>query len=242
MQIDITLSAADTTPDRVAHRSVAVIDVFRATSVMVTALEHGIRKIIPVTTVEEAEALRVSYLSQGERVITGGERNAVKIAGFDRDNSPYSYMDDRVLEGKTFIMSTTNGTRAVNASRTAAAIYIAAMLNYRAVCSSIIVDNRYVTLVCSGRENRFTLEDALCAGMMADELLQRTGNAELSDIAWSLRDLYLLYRNDMKRGLSRSRHYNDLLRLGFAGDIDYCLQCGVTDKVPVVDERFQITG
>ena len=242
MKIDITISAADTTPERVADRSVAVIDVFRATSVMITALEHGIQRIIPVITIEEAENLRSQYMALGEEVITGGERNALKIPGFDKDNSPHSYMNNMELEGKTMIMTTTNGTRAVNASRSAHAIYIAAMLNYRAVCSQMMIDNRDITLVCSGRENKFTLEDALCAGLMADELLLQTGNAELSDIAWSIRDLYLLYQKDMKQGLKRSRHYNDLMQLGFDYDIDYCLQRGISDRVPWVNQQFQIVG
>ena len=239
MNIDIAITASEASPEKTMHRNVAVIDVFRATSVMITALKYGAKRVIPVTTVEEALCQKKIFTEKGEQVLLGGERNAVLIKGFDKDNSPLAYTG-KDIKGRTIVMTTTNGTRAVNNSRHARNIYIAALLNADAVCEKISQDGNDILLVCSGRENNYTLEDALCAGMMTDYLLRNCRTITLSDIAWSLRDIYLLYKDDFRKGLANSRHYNNILKLGLDKDVTYCLQRNITDIVPYADKQFNI--
>lgn len=229
MKADVMLYAGEVTPERVSGRSAAVIDVFRATSVMVEALRNGARAVIPVVEVDRARELAAQYPCGG--VILGGERDTVLIEGFDKDNSPLSYTAADVA-GKTIILTTTNGTRAICNSLPAHVVYIASFLNMSAVCRVLAAEGRDVALVCSGREDNFTTEDGLCAGAMAGILAREYGYA-LTDIAELMQRMYAEAAADLEGRLSTSRHYNDILRRGYRGDIDFCLQRDICDIVPV---------
>ena len=87
MNIDIAITASEASPEKTMHRNVAVIDVFRATSVMITALKYGAKRIIPVTTVEAALCQKKILTEKGEPVFLCGERNADLITEFDKDNT-----------------------------------------------------------------------------------------------------------------------------------------------------------
>mgnify|MGYP003623843637 FL=1 len=113
MTVDVILYAGAVTPERVSGCDVAVIDVFRATSVLIEALHNGARAVIPVVTVEEAELMAKKFCRKD--VILGGERGTVLIEGFDKDNSPLAYTRADG-EGKTIIQTTTHGTRAIQHS------------------------------------------------------------------------------------------------------------------------------
>ena len=89
---------------------VVVLDVLRATSAICTAIEHGVKEIIPVATVEEAREL------QAKGYIAAAERGGQIVEGFDLGNSPYSYMDPQ-LKGKSVVLTTTNGTKAIDMAR-----------------------------------------------------------------------------------------------------------------------------
>lgn len=236
MHIDIIGAAGEVTPERVSGRNVAVIDVFRATSVIATALSNGAREIIPMTGIEESFQLRDRIVEEHRQtndagpVLLGGERNTVIIEGFDLDNSPLRYAPD-VVRDATIVMSTTNGTRAVNCARGAAdGIYIAALLNADAVARRLGELGSDVALVCSGRHDRFTIEDALCAGMMA-RFLENHYAGTLSDMAWWCADVYSRYENDLMGALDHCLHYHSI-KTRWAEDIAWCLQRNVTTVVP----------
>ncbi len=234
--VDVAIAAGEVTPERVSQRSVAVIDVFRATSVIVEAIHNGAARVIPVVTVGDALAMRERFA--GERVLLGGERNTVKIEGFDKDNSPLAYTRADV-GGATIVFTTTNGTRAIYNSRGAHAIYVAAFINMSAVCAALAAAGRDVVLVCSGRDDRFTAEDGLCAGAMADVLAVRYGYGT-TDIAEVMQRMWLEGRDDVKRRLSTTYHYNDIVRRGYFADIDFCLQRDIYDTVPCYDAMGEI--
>ncbi|MEG2866066.1 MAG: 2-phosphosulfolactate phosphatase, partial [Mucinivorans sp.] len=133
MNIDVLLTPLEISPARVAGRVVVVVDVFRATTCITAAMANGVKRLIPVTTIEEALAMR-EQLRSTEQVLLGGERRTVKIEGFDLDNSPASYLEPSVV-GSTIVMTTTNGTRALNGAVDAGAarVLVGAMVNARAV-------------------------------------------------------------------------------------------------------------
>ncbi len=236
LTVDVAIAAGEVTPEMVFQRSVAVIDVFRATSVIVEAIHNGAARVIPVVTIEDALAMKERYA--GERVLLGGERNTVKIEGFDKDNSPLAYTRSDV-ERATIVFTTTNGTRAIYNSRDAHSIYVAAFINMSAVCEALAATGRDVVLVCSGREDHFTAEDGLCAGAMADVLATRFGYGT-TDIAEVLQRMWLDARNDVKGRLSTTYHYNDIVRRGYFADIDFCLQRDIYDTVPCYNTRGEI--
>lgn len=229
--IDVLIYAAEATPERVMQRDVAVVDVFRATSVIVEAMRNGARRIIPVVTVSEAEQMRERF--SGEKVIMGGERDTVLIEGFDKDNSPLAYTREDV-QGRTIIFTTTNGTRAIYNSRHAHQIYVAAFLNMSAVCSRLADSGRDAVIVCSGRQDRFTAEDGLCAGAMVDTLV-REYDYHPTDIAQVMQRMYVEAKDDLAKRLSTTLHYQDIMKRGYMADIEYCLRRDSHAVVPFYD-------
>lgn len=236
MTVDVILSAAAVTAERVMNRSVAVIDVFRATSVIVEALHNGARAVVPVVTVEEACILAEKYPK--DHILLGGERNTVKIEGFDKDNSPRSYTAGDV-SGKTIIFTTTNGTRAILNSRHAHSIFVASFLNMNSVCRALAAEGRDIVLVCSGRSDRFTAEDGLCAGAMVGELVLKYGY-DMTDIAEVMQRMYAEAARDLHKRLSTTTHYNDIMSRGYESDVEFCLQRDVYDIVPRYTAKGEI--
>lgn len=236
MTVDVVLYAGAVTPERVVGRSAAVIDVLRATSVIVEALHNGAQAVIPVVTVEEALLMRDKVGC--ENSILGGEREMVRVDGFDQGNSPRSYTP-QIVRGKKLILSTTNGTRAILNSRHARHVYISSMLNMGAVCEALAEAGTDVVLVCSGRKDMFTTEDGLCAGAIAGILTRKYGY-ENNDIAEVMMRMYDAAKDDLPGRLSTSRHYNDLLEKGFGADIDFCLQRDIYDIAPYYNTKGDI--
>lgn len=179
MNVDVYFTPGELSPADVADRVVVAIDVLRATSVMAAALAAGAKAIYPVAGIEEA--LRLAHTFGRDEVLLCGERRCVRIDGFDLGNSPAEYTPDRV-EGKVLVMSTTNGTRAVAATAGAARVLIGSVLNLTAVCAELARLSGNVVIVCSGREDGFALEDAVCAGEIATRLV------ESGPTQWTLND------------------------------------------------------
>lgn len=236
MTVDVAIAAGAVTPELVRGKAVAVIDVFRATSVIVEALHNGARRVIPVVTVEEARAMKEKFTH--ERVLLGGERDTVLIPGFDKDNSPRAY-DRESVEGATVVFTTTNGTRAIYNSREAHDIFVAAFINMDAACARLAATGKDAVLVCSGREDRFTAEDGLCAGAMAGVLAEKYGY-RTTDIAEVMQRMYADARNDLKKRLSTTQHYRDILGRGYIADIDFCLRRDIYDTVPFYTSKGEL--
>ncbi len=228
MTVDVILSAREIFPDKVEGKTVVVIDVLRATSVMTTALANGAKQIIPVLTPEEAFEWREKLGK--DNVVLGGERNAVPIPGFDFGNSPFSYPPE-VIKDKTLVITTTNGTRAIVNSKGAKTLYVGAFLNDKAIVEAV-KDEEEVVLVASGSKDLFTMEDSLCAGKIAHDLEKMVG-AELSDVAIAMATLYEQNKHDIHALGSKARHYKRLTNLGELKDLEYCYESDKLDVVPV---------
>ena len=213
------------------HDSVCVvIDVFRATSVMVNALRNGAARVLPVATIDEALALRSSLAGN---VILGGERGSVRIDGFDLDNSPLAYTPQAV-KGCTIVMTTTNGTLAISACSKAAHLYIASMFNYEAVAKAVAAvamsERRPVVIVCAGNEGVFAAEDAVCAALLSASLAAFAPSCFADDATSVLTALSSLPMADLIAIVERGQHSVELSSKGFADDVLFCLsqaQCPV---------------
>lgn len=227
MQIDVLSIAQEANPQRIGTGAVVVIDVLRATSVIATALHHGAQQVIPVMTPEEAFAQK----TENRGVWLGGERNAVKIEGFDCGNSPLEYVCDEVA-GKTIVMTTTNGTLALIRSASAPVQYIGSFLN-AAHLVQLLGAEQEICMVCAGTDGSFTLEDALCAGYLIYLLMQDHRNVELTDIAWSHLMLYLSSNHDVVSVAQKGKHYRNLMRLGLHADLKYCFELNRNFLTPV---------
>lgn len=207
-----------------------VIDAVRASSTIAHAVTAGAKRVIPVETVEEAWALRKQL--ELERPLLGGERGGLKIEGFDLGNSPESYTPGAV-GGRTVIMTTTNGTRAMRAGERVGHVVIGAFVNLPAVVARLLDWDEDVLLAPVGREEAPVLDDTVCAGMYADALLEV--GAELSPAAEALRRAYFPYAERLLDALTDSASGRALVAVGLGSDLRYCAQVGVLDSVPLVD-------
>ena len=162
------------TPDEAgAAPTGLVIDVIRATSTICQALAAGYERVFCTAEVDEARALR-GLLGEG---VLGGERDAVRIPGFDLGNSPREYVEP---ESSTVVLSTTNGTRAVvTAAERCERVYIASLLNLAAVVEAARSHGDDVLVVCAGVQGRPNLDDTYVAGRIVELLgWERTDAAE----------------------------------------------------------------
>lgn len=210
-----------------ANKTVVVIDIFRATSCIVTALANGVASIIPVATVAEAKVL------QSKGYLTAAERQGSKVDGFDLDNSPFSYLQPE-LKGKTIGLTTSNGTQAIRAAQEAGAyeVLIGSFLNIQALQNYLLQSAEEICLLCAGWKGKVNLEDTFFAGALL---------VNLRDNFQSLNDDCSLAYATFKEGadnpirfLENSAHYHRLETLGNHDDITFCLQKSIYNNVPIL--------
>lgn len=231
-----TLAHAAEAPElSFGDQSVLVIDVFRATSCMVTGLVYGAAGILPVLTLEEAKALA------GPRDLLAGERKGCKPPEFQLGNSPLEFMSPDVC-GRRIVMSTSNGTRAMNrAQGSAHSVMACALLNAPAAANAVWASGRDVTLLCSGTENRFSLEDGLCAGMVADELMRLShGILSMCDFTLAMLACYSQCKNSLVQALADSANGRRLIRMGCGRDVAFCSSADLYQLVPVLQNGLLV--
>ena len=211
------------TPDEAgAAPTGLVIDVIRATSTICQALASGYEKAFCTAEVEEARSLARTL---GGAVL-GGERNAVRVPGFDLGNSPREYVEP---VGETLVLSTTNGTRAVvAAARRCSRVFVASLLNLAAAVEVAGEAGEDVLVVCAGVQGALALDDAFVAGRIV-ELLGGTR----TDAAEAAARLTRSWR-DAEEALRASKSGRNLLENApdLEPDIPFCARESVLDVVP----------
>jgi len=210
---------------------VVVIDVLRATSSIVAALDNGAAAIVPVREVDEAIA--VMRRIGRERVLLCGERESRLIEGFDLDNSPASFARDRVA-GRTLVLTTTNGTRALTeAAWGNTTVYCAALLNRDAIVDRLAQSTDAVRLLCAGDHGEPSFEDLLCAGAIADALMRRDKNLDVTDSARAAATVYAANAKRLTTAIASGTHARLLAANGFAADVASCAKIDVSRCVPL---------
>jgi 2-phosphosulfolactate phosphatase len=221
-----------------------VFDVLRATSSMVTALSNGAKAIIPVVGIPEA----LNFCSQQANLLLAGEREGVRIPvgltggiTFDLGNSPREFKKE-IVGGKTIVMTTTNGTRALRACAHAKKVLVASFLNLRAVADCLDEEApAHLILVCSGTKEESAYEDALCAGALCDLLWVKWSEDTVSDSALIARKLFCQERQDLLAAVSQSRNGRRLLSLPeLRDDVQFCVQRDVVSVVPETNEHGEV--
>ncbi|GFN30533.1 2-phosphosulfolactate phosphatase [Paenibacillus xylaniclasticus] len=226
MQVGVIASVNEARTDRFTHRTAIVIDVLRATSTMVAALEAGVAGIIPTETVLEAKALH----RPGD--LLGGERFCRKITGFDLGNSPQEYKAEMV-KGKRLVLTTTNGTRAVMKSLRADNVLAGAIVNAAACARTIVELRRDAILLCAGSHDEFAVEDGLCAGLLLDRLEALIGQpVETDDLGIAMLAFYRERRNAIAETVSSGMTGRRLIKMGLGSDIDWCSTVDSSSIVP----------
>jgi 2-phosphosulfolactate phosphatase len=210
---------------------IVIVDILRATTAICTAFEHGVAKIIPVATLEE------TYLYKESGFLIAGERDGKVIEGANFGNSPFNFMGEAVYN-KTIVITTTNGTQAIEMAKNCSEIVIGSFLNLNALCNYLIKVNKNVLVLCAGWKNRFNLEDSIFAGAIA-EILHKEADYSLDcDSAMASLDLWKIAKKNILDYIEKSSHRHRLKKLGLDDVLEYCFTPNITTTIPIYKDNF----
>jgi len=240
MRIDVVFGPTTATPALITGRVVAVIDVLRASTSIAIALGSGARNIVPLESADEV-ITRAKQFDKGE-VRLAGERKMHIVPGFDLGNSPGEFTREAV-EGKTVLLTTTNGTAAMFGLQTARDVVVAAYVNLEAVSVLMRTAARAgtdITLICAGRDKLFSLEDAACAGRYVRAIAKRLTKVEIGDGAFAATVIDRKYGDRLDQLFADSEAGQALVEAGFAADLEICAAIDSCPVIPIFQDR-QIT-
>ena len=232
LQVSVVLLPGDLEPDHLDGRAVAVFDVLRATTSMTAALAAGVQEVRVFPDLEYAR--RAAQHHAGPRILCGEER-CLPPPGFDLGNSPGAFTPE-AHRGSVAFMSTTNGTRAIIATRGAAVVFVGALVNARAVARALLDAGRDVTLLCAGTNGQVAMEDLLGAGAALDALAQAEPSRvrPSGDAARIARRLFRSARSDLRAALAESRGGRNVIDAGLPEDVDFAARLDALDVVGAV--------
>lgn len=211
----------------VKNSIVVIIDVFRATSTIATALYNGAARIIPVA--EVATCIEIGKEVNG---ITAGERDGKIIEGLQHGNSPAEYPRS-FIEGKTLVLTTTNGTKLLHMALNNGAdeIITGSFPNLSAVCEHLVRSNKNVILGCSAWKDRVNIEDTLFAGAVINQIQSEfTIHCDTSLMA---SELYHAQQNNMFQFIRKTTHWHRLAAYGLEKDLEYCVSPDLANILPI---------
>lgn len=229
MIVDIIPSLKEITPQKIYGKTVIVLDIFRCTSTIVTALANGGAEVIPAASTEEA--IEISSKMPPGTFVMAGEVKGEKISSFEFGNSPMEFTSDKI-SGKKIILTTTNGTNAIKSCKPAKTILISSFLNAASVTSCAVGYSRDIVIVCAGTRGNIALEDVMGAGFHMAELKKSSEEIRLSELARTFYYLYQYFKEHLNHLLSTTRSGINLKTLGYEADLDYCLKQNQYKIVP----------
>ncbi|MFB6455845.1 2-phosphosulfolactate phosphatase [Chitinophaga sp. Hz27] len=209
----------------VKNSIVVIIDVLRATSTICTALYNGAAKVIPVASVEEC--VNIGRAIGG---ITAGERDGKVAEGLVHGNSPFEYPRE-FIEGKTLVLTTTNGTKLLHMAKDAIQIVTGSFPNITAVCDYLISQGQNVILGCAAWKDRVNLEDTLFAGAVVNRI--KSHFDVNCDSAIAAETLYSAAQGDIYTFMKQASHYKRLSKYHLEKDIEYCLTADGANVLPL---------
>ena len=217
MRVHVAFTPAETTPAPVG----IVVDVLRATSTLAQALAAGYGRVLCCSEIDDARTVAAEVGSAR----LAGERGLVRIEGFDFGNSPSDVAGEPA--GETLVLTTTNGTRLlVAAAARCERVYVGSLLNLAAVARAAAAHAEDVAVLCAGVLGELALDDAYCAGRIAEVL-----GGEPDDSAQAAIRLARSFGSALE-GLHAGRGARDLCAAGLAADVEWCARENVLDVAP----------
>lgn len=231
IQVEVVLSPALLHLAEVKDKNVVVVDILRATSTIVTALNEGATSVKTILSPNEALSLK------SEGYITAGESNGHKIEGFDIGNSPFECMNGKVKNYK-LALTTTNGTKCFEAAINAEAkqVFAGSFLNISALAKHLVKDGNDVVILCAGWKDKVNMEDSLFAGALVYEIQTLESLNINCDSTLICQDLYQISKDDMVSYLKKSSHYKRLSYLSHDEDMIFCLKKSIYDIVVAIKD------
>jgi 2-phosphosulfolactate phosphatase len=224
-------------------KNIVIVDVLRATSTMLVALVNGAKEIIPAENVNTAARIAKGT---GKSGLLCGERAGKVIEGFDLGNSPFEYTKE-VIENKSLVFSTTNGTVSMHKARYSSNCVLASFLNISVVAEYLNVLDADFTIICSGKLNNFCLEDFVYAGALISKLFKLGKNKsryEISDTEIAAKTISkslaysssVLNKEKIVEMLNFSEHGIYLKSLGFGNDLEFCSEIDSYPFIPMFNK------
>jgi len=229
--LEVVLSNSLIPFNNLSNKIVVFIDILRNTSVMITALNQGIAQVKPVASVDEAK----SYLGK-ENFIVAGERDAIKIPEFDYGNSPYDYIDNPNIKGKTLVITSTNGTQSVNLAKEADVLVCGGFVNETKVIEYLKENNRPVVLLASGWKGKVNVEDSLCCGMLVEKL--KDDFKIENDSALLSQALYNQHKENIVQLIEKTSHYHRVVHQAHKKDVAYCFKNNAAPVLPIYNGSY----
>ncbi len=228
-RIEVCFSPRDFDLYKEGFEIIVVIDVLRATTAICAGLANGVKAIIPVDSIEKA----LDYKEQG--YLVGAERKGQIVEGFDFGNSPYSFMNTKFID-KEVVLTTTNGTKSIEISKDSGQIVIGSIVNLEALTNWLVKQNKDILCLCSGWQDKFNLEDSICAGAIADILIKSGKFYSDEDSTISAKYLFQQAKTNPFGLLKASSHRRRLKNLNLNKDIRYCLTPNQLKVVPILKD------
>lgn len=216
------------------NKVVVIVDILRATSIITTMFHSGLKKLMPVNSLEEAR----KYKNNG--YLVAAERNGKKVDFADFGNSPFEFTPERI-KNKTIVYSTTNGTNTINIAAKSESVIIASFLNLTSVTNYLKNQQKDILVLCSGWKGNYCIEDSLFAGALTDNML--TDNDDYTtncDSANMSLELWNAAKLDVNQYIKRSHQYNRLIKMGLENIIQYCFSIDITEVLPVLEKYYLI--
>ena len=227
--IDVFFSVQAFQEEDLRGKSAVIIDILRATSSMTTAISNGAKKIIPVE--DMSDAVKIAHTMDTNDYLLCGEKNGVKIEGYHLGNSPLEYTPE-VIQDKTLIFNTTNGTKAIKKANLANSIYLGAFLNQQSILDALAEHDDEVVLICSGWRGRLALEDTLFAGSLLYHLFDGKLPQKTKDGVKIAFGLFEKFMDNIEDTIGGSDHAHRLNKLVPENDIPFCCKVNKFDVLP----------
>jgi 2-phosphosulfolactate phosphatase len=249
MKLDVVVAPTFLDREELDGCVCAVIDVLRATTTIITALESGSIGVRPCMDIAEAKR-SAAERNRGSSLL-GGEEKGRQIPGFDLGNSPLEYLDTPTVAGKVIFFYTTNGSGAIRRAyeECGQPVHIAALLNMSAASSALVNSAceskaRGIVILCSGRYGKPSAEDLFCAGLIVEKAsreLRELGNTPRpGDVASVAMGFASVNKEQSYDIVATSEHGRFLESIGFAADLAYCSRVDTHDVVPIFEGRMVV--
>lgn len=231
MTIEVCFSPAMYPEFKKDDSVVVIVDILRATSAIVTAFMNGVKRIIPVATLEEAK----QYKLKGYFV--AAERDGIVRDFADFGNSPYNFKRE-LIEGREIVYSTTNGTNCIMMASHSSQVIIGSYLNLNAVADYVISRKKDVVILCAGWKGKFNLEDSLFAGALSELILKDRNYNTICDSVHASIDLWNIARNDLMNYIEKAAQRHRLKKNNLDDVIGYCHTLNLTSVIPVLKDYY----
>ena len=212
---------------------VVIVDVFRATTSICAAFHNGAKSVRTVASVLEAK----NWQEKG--FLVAAERNTQKCDFADFGNSPFDFLPEKV-SGKEIVFTTTNGTMAADTAKNAEEIIIGSFSNISKVAEFCALQNKNITILCSGWNNRFCIEDTLFAGALAEKLRETQNFSNKSDAVTVAVELWQVAKLNLFEYICNSEHFERLKKNGLENSVDYCITNDLAPVLPKFNKKLGV--